>query len=119
MAWNIFGKKETQSDIDIESHIRDLSIRDGRIIESDDVTYVKPMDGDPDGKVIGTVLKELERKNIVILNIRSLLSNKTALKEIIDNLKEACIKIDGDIGKISPEKIILVPSGVRIVHREE
>jgi len=119
MAWNIFGKRETPSDIDIESHIRDLSVREGRIIESDDITYVKPMDLDPDGKVIDTVIRELERKNIVVLNVRALLSNRVALKETIDKLRESCVDLDGDIGKISAEKIILVPSGVRIVHREE
>jgi len=41
----IFGKKEApeaEEDIDIENYLNDLSIRDGKIIEREDVIYVKP-----------------------------------------------------------------------------
>jgi len=119
MPWKgLLGRKK-EEDIDIETYLRDLSIREGRIIESDDITYVKPMDLDPEGKVLSAVLRELERKNIVILNVRALLPNKMALKEMIKQLKDSAIDSDGDIAKVSDEKIIIVPSGVRIVHKEE
>ena len=119
MPWKgLLGKKK-EEDIDIETYLRDLSIREGRIIESDDITYVKPIDLDPDGKTISSVLRELERKNIVILNVRALMPNKIALKEMIKQLKDSAIDLDGDIARLSDEKIIVVPSGVRIVHKEE
>jgi len=69
----IFGKKEApeaEEDIDIENYLNDLSIRDGKIIEREDVIYVKPVELDGEGKGVGTAIKELEKGNIVLLNIK-------------------------------------------------
>ena len=38
------GAEPQEEDIDIEDYLNDLSIRDGKIIESEDVTYVKSID---------------------------------------------------------------------------
>ncbi|MEM2918444.1 MAG: cell division protein SepF [Candidatus Altiarchaeota archaeon] len=111
------GKPEEEEDIDIEEYLNDLSIRDGKIIEREDITYVKPIDLDAEGKGVGAVIKELEKNNIVILNVKELLHNKVLLREIVQELKDTSIEMNGDIGRISPEKILIVPSGMRIVHR--
>jgi SepF-like predicted cell division protein (DUF552 family) len=116
----IFGKREEAregGDIDIENYLSDLSIREGRIIEREDVTYVKPIDLDAEGKGIGMVIKELEKGNMVVLNIKDLLPNKLLLRNVVRELKETCSQLDGDIGRVSAEKILLVPNGMRIVHR--
>ena len=116
----IFGKREDAregGDIDIENYLSDLSIREGRIIEREDVTYVKPIDLDAEGKGIGMVIKELEKGNMVVLNIKDLLPNKLLLRNVVRELKETCSQLDGDIGRVSAEKILLVPNGMRIVHR--
>ena len=117
----IFGKKEKVrsggEDIDIENYLSDLSIREGKIIEREDVTYVKPMDLDSEGKGMGLVIKELEKGNIVILNIKHVLSNKILLRNIVKELRDTTEDLDGDIGRLSPEKILLAPGGIRIVHR--
>lgn len=116
----IFGKREEAregGEIDIENYLNDLSIREGRIIEREDVTYVKPMDLDAEGKGIGMVIKELEKGNMVVLNIKDLLPNKLLLRNVVRELKETCSQLDGDIGRVSAEKILLVPNGMRIVHR--
>ena len=112
------GDKEEEEEIDIEEYLSDLSIRDGRFIESEDITYVKPLDLTSDGKGVGNVLQELEKKNIVVLNIKPLLNNKVLLRDIIKELRDAVVDLDGDIGKITDEKILLVPQGMRILHRE-
>ena len=118
----IFGRKsveaaEESGEIDIENYLNDLSIREGKIIEREDVTYVKPIDLDSEGKGVGPVIKELEKGNIVVLNVRELLSNKILLRNVVKELRETCSEINGDIGRISPEKILLVPDGMRIIHR--
>lgn len=118
----IFGRREEEEEeeeIDIEDYLDDLSIREGKIIEREDVTYVKPIDLDKEGRGVGAVIKELEKNNIVVLNVRELLSNKILLRNVVKELKETCIDLDGDVGRVSNEKILLVPSGMRIVHRTD
>jgi SepF-like predicted cell division protein (DUF552 family) len=109
--------EEEEEEIDIEEYLNDLSIREGKIIEREDVTYVKPIDLDAEGKGVGNAIQELEKNNIVVLNVKDLLHNKILLREIIQELKDTCNELNGDIGRISHEKILLVPGGMRIIHR--
>lgn len=115
----IFGRQKSKEEekFDIEDYLNDLSIREGKVIEREDVTYVKPIDLDKEGKGIGTVIKELEKNNIVVLNVRELMSNKVLLRDIVKELRDTCVDLDGDVGRISSDKILLVPAGMRIVHR--
>lgn len=114
-----FGKgKDEAGDIDIEDYLNELSIRDGKIIEREDITYVKPVILDAEGKGVGTVVNELEKNNIVVLNVKALLHNKVLLREIVKELRDACVELDGDLGKVSDEKILVVPQGMRIAHSE-
>lgn len=121
MAFKRFFRREGPSgeDIDIENYLNEMNIREGKIIEREDITYVKPVDVTADGKGIEEAIKELEKHNIVVLNVRALLPNKMLLRETVQKLKETCIEMDGDIGRISHEKILLVPASMRIVHRAE
>jgi SepF-like predicted cell division protein (DUF552 family) len=109
--------KRGKDEIDIEDYLNDLSVRDGKIIENEDVTYVKPLELDNDGKGVGNVLAELEKKNIVVLNVKNLLHNKTLLRGIVKDIRDACVEMDGDIGRISEDKVLIVPSGMRIVSK--
>ncbi len=104
-------------EIDIEDYLNDLSVRDGKIIENEDVTYIKPLELDSDGKGIGNVLAEIEKSNIVVLNVKNLLTNKILLKSVVRDLREACLEMDGDIGRVSDDKLLIVPQGMRIVSR--
>ncbi|MFH1835266.1 MAG: cell division protein SepF [Methanobacteriota archaeon] len=115
----IFGKRKDEGgDIDIEDYLNELSIRDGQIMEREDVTYIKPVVLDVEGKGIGTVISELEKNNVIVLNVKALLHNKVLLREIVKELRDSCIELDGDLGKISDEKILIVPAGMRISHSE-
>lgn len=107
----------SSEEIDIEDYLNDLSVRDGKIIESEDVTYVKSLELDTDGKGIGNVLAELEKNNVVVLNVKNLMHNRVMLKGIVKELRDACIEMDGDIGRVSEEKVLVVPAGMRIVPR--
>ncbi len=107
----------SSEEIDIEDYLNDLSVRDGKIIESEDVTYVKPLDLDSDGKGVGNVLAELEKNNVVVLNVKALMHNRTLLKGIVKDLRDACVEMDGDIGRVSDDKLLVVPAGMRIVSK--
>ena len=109
--------EEEEEEIDIDRYLSELDIREGKIIERDDITYVKPIDIE-DETGIDVVINELKKSNIVVLNVRPLLHDKVLLRNIVDKLKEKCFELDGDIGRISEEKILIVPSGMRIIHRK-
>jgi uncharacterized protein len=111
------GDAPRKDEIDIEDYLNDLSVRDGKIIENEDVTYVKPLELDNDGKGVGNVLAELEKNNIVVLNVKNLLHNKSLLKGIVKDLRDACVEMDGDIGRICEDKLLIVPQGMRIVSK--
>ncbi len=117
---DFFGmKRADRGHIDIEDYLNDLSIRDGRIIEDENITYIKPVALDAEGKGVGTAVNELEKSNIVVLNVRALLGNKVLLREIVKELRETCVGLDGDIGRISEDKLLLVPAGMRIANPEQ
>ncbi len=111
------AEEEEEEEIDIENYLDGLSIREGKLIEREDVTYIKPMDLDPEGGGIDEAKRELEKNNIVVLNVKQLLRNKILLRDAVKKLRDICIDLDGDIGKISNEKILLVPANMRIIHR--
>jgi SepF-like predicted cell division protein (DUF552 family) len=115
----LFGKgKDDSKGLDIEDYLNDLSIRDGKIVERDDYTYIKPIALDAEGKGVGTVISELEKNNIVVLNLSALLPNRVLLREVIKELRDACVELDGDLGRVSDEKLLIVPSGMRIAYSE-
>jgi len=39
------------------------------------------------------------------------------LKGIIKDLRDACVEMDGDIGRISEDKLLIVPAGFRIISK--
>ncbi len=109
-------KEPLQENVDIEDYLNEMSIREGKIIEREDITYVKPIDLEEEGN-LDDVIKELGKGNMVVLNVKQLIPNKMLLRDVVKKLRDVCIEIDGDIGRISHEKILLVPSNMRIAHR--
>ena len=95
-----------------------MSVRDGKVIEREDMTYVKSMNLDSEGKAMPTVMKELQKGNVVILNVRGLSHNKLLLREVVKDLRGACTGFNGDLARISEEKIIVLPAGMKISHAE-
>ncbi len=106
----ILGMGE-EKDINIDKYLTDSEA------DKDDLIYVKSIDLDGEGNAIDMVLKEMEDKNIVILNLGNVLPKKALLGRIIQRLKDTCTDIDGDMGRISNERIMIVPAGIKIVHR--
>ncbi|MFH0862250.1 MAG: hypothetical protein V1875_04390 [Candidatus Altiarchaeota archaeon] len=43
--------------------------------------------------------------------------NKQLLKGIVKDLRDACVEMDGDIGRVSEDKLLVVPTGMRIVSK--
>jgi hypothetical protein len=118
IVFGIFGGKKQAGDTEIEHILNEMSIRDGKIIERDDMKYVKSMNLDREGKKIDAVMSELQKGNVVILNVREISHNKLLLREVVKNMRDACNGINGDLARLSEEKIILLPGGMKISQAE-
>ncbi len=111
---NMFKKKEP--DVDIEEFLNNLDVEDDTLYEDADA-FVKPM-------VLSTkddadaVLNEVKSGNIVLLNIEGLSKrNGLQLRDLVGSLKSNVGSIDGDIARISHDRIILTPHRVKIIKK--
>ncbi len=111
----VFKKEEG---IDIEEFLNNLDVEEETMYEDADA-FVKPLvlNGKEDAM---SVVEEAKQGNIVLLNIESLSKrNAMKLKELITGIKEGIAQIDGDIARISHDRILITPSKVKIIKRKE
>ncbi len=107
-----------QEGIDIEEFLNTLDTDDATLYEDADA-FVKPftLATDTDGE---TVISEAKSGNIVLLNIGDLgKRNAIKLKEIITKIKDGIDEIDGDIARISHDRVLITPSKVKIIKKKE
>ncbi|MBN2127499.1 MAG: cell division protein SepF [Candidatus Diapherotrites archaeon] len=111
----MMGSKE---EIDIEDFLNNLDAQEEDVYADADA-LVKPisMENDEDVKV---VCDELRKGNILLLNIANL-SKRNALKlrDLISQVKTEVESINGDIARISTERVLVTPSKVKIVKRKD
>ena len=104
--------------IDIEEFLNNLDSEDENIYEDADA-FVKPI-ALQEEKDIETVVNEAKQGNIILLNIEGLSKrNAIKLKELVTGIKGGIEEIDGDIARISHDKILITPSKVKIIKRKE
>ena len=111
----VFKKDEG---IDIEEFLNTLDVGEETLYEDADA-FVKPMNlaNQEDAKA---VVHEAKEGNIILLNIDNLVKrNAVKLKELVTGIKSEIDEIDGDIARISHDRIIITPSKVKIIKRKE
>mgnify|MGYP000061755347 CR=1 FL=1 len=104
--------------IDIEEFLNTLDAEDETLYEDADA-FVKPftLATDADSE---TVVNEAKAGNIVLLNIGDLSKrNAIKLKELVTKIKESIDSIDGDISRISHDRVLITPSKVKIIKKKE
>ncbi|RLG18123.1 hypothetical protein DRN67_04515 [Candidatus Micrarchaeota archaeon] len=104
--------------IDIEEFLNTLDAEDETLDEDADA-FVKPVTlaTDADSE---TVVNEAKAGNIVLLNIGDLSKrNAIKLKELVTKIKESIDSIDGDISRISHDRVLITPSKVKIIKKKE
>lgn len=109
--------KKSES-VDIEEFLNNLDVEEESTYENADA-YVKPitLQGDEDTKLISN---EIKAGNIVLLNISDLSKrNSVKLRELINQIKADVQSIDGDIARVSSDRVLVTPSKVKIVKRKE
>lgn len=108
---NLFGKKEQTQ---LGSEIEEILEVEGDIVNPPADFYVKKIDlrneGDAD-----IVIKELNEKNIVIVNTAPLKAQPNRLKTIIGKIKSYVLKANGDIALLIQDLVLVTPSKVKIV----
>lgn len=106
----ILGKGEAPETTNIE----DMLEVEGDVVNPPADFYVKRIDlrneGDAD-----LAVKELQERNIIIVNVLPLSKQPNRLKTIIGKLKSYTGKMNGDIALLTPEMILLTPAKVKIV----
>jgi hypothetical protein len=107
-----------QEGIDVEEFLNNLD-EDSETLYEDADAFVKPimLARDEDTE---TVLNEAKQGNIILLNIGDLSKrNALKLKELVTKIKEGIDEIDGDIARISHERVLVTPSKVKIIKKKE
>jgi len=111
----LIGKRE---EIDIEEFLNNLDVEEETMYDNADA-YVKPisLNSEVDRDL---VLEETKKGNIILLNITDLSKrNAIKLRDLISEIKEGIGKIDGDMARISHDRVLITPSKVKIVKRRE
>jgi len=111
----LIGKDEQ---IDIEDFLNNLDAEDEDPYENADA-FVKPvsLQTEEDRDI---VVEEAKKGNIILLNIGDLSKrNAIKLKDMVSVIKENIDGIDGDMARISSDRILITPSRVKIIKRRE
>ncbi|NPA86953.1 MAG: cell division protein SepF [Candidatus Diapherotrites archaeon] len=109
----IFGRK--REEIELDEFL--ASLEEGEEILEEAKMYVKPMQL-LSQKDYDVVISELEKGNIVLLNIRPMASrNMMMVKEVVGKIKDYVLEHGGDIARITEYYVLVTPPGVKIVKR--
>lgn len=73
-----------------------------------------------DPKDLDEIKKDIERKMIIIIRITPLAQKDVGdLKNVVESLYESITLLGGDMARLGEERIILIPSDVKIWHGEQ
>lgn len=109
---SIFGKDESEKRS--LQNLDEIMDSEGDIVSPPADFYVKRIDLRNEGDS-ELAMKELSKKNIIILNISAISKQTNRLKRIVSKMKTFAGKINGDIAMLNTESIILTPKNVKIV----
>ncbi len=111
----LVGKRE---EVDVEEFLNNIDVEDETLYEDADA-YVKPisLNSEVDRDLI---MEEAKNGNIVIVNIADLSKrNAMKLRELVNSIKDGVHSINGDMARISQDRVLVTPSKVKIVKRKE
>jgi SepF-like predicted cell division protein (DUF552 family) len=108
-------KKSEEESFDVEKYIKGLGVSKEGFIEEEGVIYVKSVNLDRDNAVEETA-REIDKGNIVIVNMREMMHNPIALNEKVREIRDHCVASGGDMCRISEIKIMAIPKGMAIVY---
>ncbi|MCL5101878.1 MAG: cell division protein SepF [Candidatus Marsarchaeota archaeon] len=104
----------TSKELDIEEYMNSDEMANVDVMNEPADFYVKPVIL-KDEEDISFIEAELDKRNIIIADISELMKRENTRKELIAKLKEYITKINGDIGQLGVDKVMLTPAKVKII----
>ena len=108
------GMLGTSKEMNVEEYMNSEEMENVDVMNEPADFYVKPLALQSEAD-LAAIQAELQKKNIILLNISEMSKRPQTLKGIIDNLKAYTDKMNGDIARLDEEKILLTPSKVKII----
>jgi len=106
-------KRDKESE-DVEEILNQLGLEEGDLMEEEADTWVRVTTLEEISD-IDAVATELREGNLVLLNIAPMhKKNKVKLRQSISQLKGTVSDLNGDIARLSEEKVLATPSGTKI-----
>ncbi len=113
-AFGVSGSKE----LNIEDYMKSAEMEDVDMMHEPADMYVKPVSIVSEDEV-KLIQDELDKKNILLLNIEELSKRPKTQANVIAQLKAYVMKINGDIAQIDDMRIMLTPAKVKIIKRKK
>ncbi len=110
----LFGGNSRREATNFDEVMNSLDDQDLDVLHGPADYYVKPLSLETDAD-LATVDAELKAGNVVLLNIGPVARNPARLKDSISVLSSYAHGVDGDIARISEDKILLTPKRIKIV----
>ncbi len=101
-------------ELDIEQYMNSAEMENVDIMNEPADFYIKPVALKEENDV-SLIEDELQKKNIILLNISEMAKRPNTLTKVVDTLKDYVGKTNGDIAKIDEEKILITPAKVKII----
>ncbi len=109
----LFGGSRREAG-NLEDAMQAIEDQDVDVLHGPAEYYVKPISLEGQGD-IASVEGELKASNVVLLNIAPVARNPAKLKDSLSALTNMTHALDGDIARISEDKILLTPKKMKIV----
>jgi SepF-like predicted cell division protein (DUF552 family) len=108
------GGAEDDGEFDVDEFLDKLGIENEDLLVEEANMWVKPYMLE-DAEDIPSIGEDLDKGNIVILNIEPLYKRNTIkLRQAVSQIKGHAQNIDGDIARLSEFKLLLTPAGVKV-----
>lgn len=104
--------------INIEEYMNSAEMEDVDVLHEPADMYIKPVTANSEGDA-ELIQEEVSKGNIILLDISELNKRPTTRNNIIAKLKTYSDKINGDIGQIDENRVLITPSKVKIIKRKK
>ncbi len=108
------GVLGTQKEMNVEDYMNSEEMENVDVMNEPADFYVKPVALQSEAD-LAVIQSELQKRNIILLNISEMSKRPQTLKGIVENLKQYVEKTNGDIARLDEEKILLTPAKVKII----
>lgn len=104
--------------MNIEDYMNSAEMEDVDLLHEPADMYIKPVTLTSE-RDVEPIEAEVSKKNIILLDISELNKRPTTRNTIISSLKAYVEKINGDIGQIDENRLLITPTKVKIIKRKK